>query len=113
MATARAVGRMREQIQIFMPIRVSDGALGFNREETVIINGAWGRVQASSSSEIFAYQHLEQRVTHTVTMRYDARARQGQHLRVVGKFELYIEAVVVMDERQEFMKLVCRQGGNL
>lgn len=107
----RAVGRMRERVQAFKPGRVSDGALGFNRTDTPVVE-LWARIQTVTSREIFRYQHLEQEITHKVTIRYNEDVRQGMWLQW-GAVSLYIEAVASPDERKEFMEIICRKGGNL
>jgi SPP1 family predicted phage head-tail adaptor len=107
----RAVGRMREKVQIMKPGRVSDGALGFNRQDITVVE-LWARIQPVTSREIYRYQHLEQEITHKVTTRYHADVRQGQWVQW-GAIQLYIEAVTPLGERKEFMELITRQGGNL
>ncbi len=107
----RNVGRMREKVILFEPRRVSDGALGFVRDD-LILGELYARIQPASKSEIFRYQHLEQEVTHKVTIRTHPAIRQGQHLRW-GDIELYIVAVTPIAERNEFQEVICRQGGNL
>lgn len=107
----RAVGRMREKVQIFKPGRVSDGALGYNRQDTPVVE-LWARIQPVTSREIYRYQHLEQEIDHKVTIRYNADVRQGMWVQW-GAISLYIEAVTSLGERKEFSELICRQGGNL
>ena len=107
----RAIGRMREELLLYRPGRASDGALGYNRNDSPVAT-LWARVQVVSGSEIFRYQHLEQQITHKVTIRYNAEVLQGMWFKW-GNVPLYIEFVTAPDERNELIEVICRKGVNL
>lgn len=108
---SRNLGRMRHRVKVMAPSRVPDSGLGVIRGDQEIAE-VWASVEIISSAEIFAYQQLQQRLTHTVMVRYDDRFRQGQFIRFDGR-DLYIEVVIDPNEKKEFMKLICREGGNM
>lgn len=107
----RSIGRMRHRVEVKAPARVSDGALGYNRSD-VTIASLWARVENATSSEVYRYAHLEQELTHTVTIRHNPTVMQGQYVEHDGR-KLYIMAVVDPNERKEWMKLICREGGQV
>lgn len=105
----RSIGRMRHRVDVVGPARVSDGALGRTRTDAVLAS-LWAQVSEASGSEKFRYQHLEQEITHSVKMRQNADVKQGTYLNFGGR-KLYIMAVVDPTERGEWMKILCREGG--
>lgn len=110
----RNLGRMRHKFDIQDPTRVDDGALGFNRSDTVIAS-VWGNLTVASANEVYQYGRLQQVVSHAIIIRFDKRVRQGMNL--VHSYQgnerlFYIQSVINVDERGEFMKLMCREGGN-
>ena len=106
---SRNIGAMRDWVEVVNPVRISDGALGSKREDMILF-ATWARIQPASGREIFRYQHLEQEISHVVTVRYNAKIAQGQYIRK-GDRKLYIMSVVNRDERQRFLELACREGG--
>lgn len=107
----RNLGRMRNRITVFDPVRTDDGALGHNRSNTPVAI-LWANIKKAGGSEIFRYQHLDEQITHKVTIRYDARIKQGQYFEWDNR-QFYIEVVTDPDELKRFLELICREGGNL
>ncbi len=108
---SRSLGKMRHRVELRRPARVSDGALGQVRSDQVVA-ALWARVEKAGGREVFRYQHLEQEITHKVTIRYREGVEQGQYLRFDGR-DLYILVVTDPTELKEFLELVCREGGQL
>ena len=107
----RNIGAMRDRLELFVPVRVSDGALGSQRADTSL-GQLWGRIEPISGRELFRYQHLEQELSHVIIIRFKTTVKQGMYLKK-GTRQFYVEAVMDPDERGEFQKLVCREGGQL
>jgi SPP1 family predicted phage head-tail adaptor len=104
-----SLGKMRNWTEVYNPVRISDGALGNKREDRHVIS-LWSRIEPVSGREIFRYQHLEQELTHKVTIRYRQDIRQGMFLRWDNR-DFYILTVIDKNERKEFLELICREGG--
>lgn len=97
------------------PARRSDGALGQIRDDQTV-STLWARIEVASSREVYRYAHLEQELTHTLTVRYDLNILQGMFFRYrdgTKDRDFYILAVSDPTERKEWMKCICREGGNL
>ncbi len=92
------------------PARSSDGALGQIRSDQTV-KALWADVAAASSREVYRYNHLEQEISHVVKIRYDADVLQGMYFKYDNR-DLYILSVEDPTERKEWMKVICREGGN-
>lgn len=107
----RHLGHMRHRVTIKTIVRTGDGGGGTVRADT---NGAtvWARVEALSSREVAAYDQLQQRVTHRVTIRKRTDVAQGQTL-AWGSVDLYVNSVRDPDQDRpgEWLELLCREGG--
>lgn len=108
---SRDVGGMRNYIEIKSPVRTSDGALGYERSNATVCK-CWAKISPVGGSELYRYAHLEQQVSHKVTIRYNGDVAQGQHFTWDNR-TFYIESVVDLTEYKEFQELACREGGNL
>lgn len=107
----RSIGAMRDRLELFNPVRVSDGALGSQRADTSL-GELWARIAPVSGREIFRYQHLEQELTHTITIRFRTDVKQGMYF-AKGTRRFYVEAVLDRAELGEFQEILCREGGQL
>jgi len=109
----RRIGKMRHRFSVHTVTRVADGAGGFTRTDpdyTTKAKTVWGSLRASSQNEIYVGVKLDQRITHVVVVRYDASITQGVSL-VMGDRSFYVLSAVDPDERKEFMRIMCREGG--
>ncbi len=107
----RSIGRMRHRLELLKPGRVSDGALGQVRSDQTVAT-LWGKLENVGGRETFRYAHLEQELTHKVTIRYRVGVEEGQYFKYDGR-DFYILVVTDPNERKEWMECICREGGQL
>lgn len=73
----RNLGRMHHRITIMQTVRADDGGGGTTRSDVVIAT-VWGRVQTVTAREMEAYGQLQERVTHSIMIRYRDDVDNGQ-----------------------------------
>lgn len=118
MRKKRNLGAMRHKILLKNIVRTPDGGGGYARADTDNLPFVMGRVETLSVNEIAAYGRLEQRVSHRVTIRRKAEVKQGVTVvwqKPTGDISLYVATVndPRPDRPDEWMELICREGGNL
>jgi len=114
------LGELRHQIELINVTRVDDGAGGSMRADVVeaVVDGA---INPASWSQMQRAEQLQQRVSHTITIRWrpDLAAGFGPEARArftdaAGRLrELSVKTVVDPDERARWLELGCLEGGPL
>ena len=107
------IGALRQRVTIYNTTRVEDGAGGFTRSdpsEATKIGTYWANIKPVKAKQITqAEQHVEV-VTHEVLVRHNAAFADGQTL-IHRSRTMFIVTVVDPDQKQEWMKLMVREGG--
>ena len=69
----------------------------------------WARIEPLSGRERLAAQRIEDTVTHRVTIRYRSGVSARQRI-AFGVRVFNIRAVLDVDERNEWLELLCEEG---
>lgn len=100
-------GELRSRVVVQSATRTPDEGGGY---ATAWEDGAslWAKVEPLEGSELLRAQQLQARVSHRVTIRYRRGLTAAQRLRL-GSRVLEVHQVVDVDERHEFMELLCEE----
>lgn len=111
-------GLLKTRCELITKQRVSDGAGGWTSADTVE-QTVWGNLKTASWSQQDRADKLEQRITHTLTIRwqpdlarnfgFEARVRITDAGGAVRTFA--VRTVVDPDNRRRFLELGCLEGG--
>lgn len=112
------IGQLRHRIELVNVVRVENAAGGYDRADTVEAV-VWGHVAQASWSRQQQSERLEQRVTHTITIRWRREFAAGFGKEARARFtdqagqtrELAIHTVIDPDERANWLELNCLEGG--
>lgn len=105
----RSIGKMRHKITLLSVTRTPDSG-GGNKRQDVEIADVWAEIKALSDGEIYRYEKLEQSITHLIAIRYRPDVVAGMTLRFDDR-KFYIQSVVRVEEKNEFLQLRVREGG--
>lgn len=107
--TKRCAGDLRHRVTIQQRIAVDDGGGGAAEASWQQFTQAWVGLRPVSARERVHAQHLEHVVTHVATMRYQAGVLAEMRI-LYGTRELNIRGVINIDERNEWLDLLCEEG---
>lgn len=112
------IGKLRWRVDLIKSVPVDDGSGGKTRSDSVLMN-VWAHVAQASFNQTQRAQRLEQRVSHTITVRYRRdligllktgdRARYSDHASETR--ELSVQTVADPDGRGNWIEIGCLEGG--
>lgn len=103
-----SVGQMRQRLTLQSETSVGDGAGGYVLSWSDVAT-VWADIAPHDGRKIYTAGHLEPRITHELRIRYlsgitaDMRATCGTHI-------FNIHAVIDIDGRKRFLKLLVEEG---
>lgn len=114
------IGQLNRRIELIACQRADDGAGGYTRADISDME-VWGNIKPASWSQQQHAERLEQRVTHTITIRWradlaysfgpEARARvidAGGRVR-----EFAVKTAIDPNDKRNWLQLGCIEGGPL
>lgn len=113
-----SAGHLKHRVELINIGWADDGAGGQTRTDTVEAT-VWGNLSPASASLQFRAERLEQRVSHTIRLRWreDFARGFGPHARARvtdagGRTrEFSVRTVLDPDERRRWLELQCLEGG--
>jgi SPP1 family predicted phage head-tail adaptor len=104
-------GQLRHKVRLETPAYTDDGQGGRTRAATpwTSLGYSWAAVEPLTSKDQFFAQHLQNRVSHRVTIRY--RDDVTAECRVVFRSRtLTIRSLRNIDERDKEIELLCEEN---
>ncbi len=105
--------RLRHRVTLQQPVMVSDTGGGYVKTWEDV-EELWAGVEPLNGRDItnerFIDQHVQALVTHRVYMRYREGVTSAMRLLHAGR-ELYIHAVVNVEERGILLEILAEEGG--
>ena len=105
------IGRMRKRITLQTETPTTDNAGGYALAWTNSLT-VWADIEPLSGHEVFTASHLEGRVTHSVTMRYQTGITTDMRI-IYGSRVFNIRAVLNSDESNRWLELLVEEGASL
>ena len=104
------IGDLRKRVTIEAEAQTADGAGGYALAWTTIAT-VWGEIQPITGKKLFFAQHLEGRVTHHVTLRWDPDVAITTDMRVSYNSRLFnIHAVNNTGETNRWAELLVEEN---
>lgn len=105
------IGRLRHRlvVQAENPLPDGGGGRGDPWAAPITLATVWGRVEPLGGAERLRAMQLDARVSHRVTLRYRADVTARERL-VFGQRVFKIRAVINLEERNEWLQLLCEEG---
>lgn len=101
------IKEMRLRMEVLMPHKTHDEG-GGHKEELFAIGMFWAGLSAVGHHKQSVGYTLERRISHKITVRYDARIKSDCSLLHEGRL-FKIEWIIDPDERKEFLILLCSE----
>lgn len=108
------VGQMRDRVRISGRTleEPKHGEVDFREGFDRSAEERWARVNTTTGREVFAGVNVDDVVTHEIIIRYDECVTSESWVVLADETRLDVVAVEDLDERREFMKLMCRDRGD-
>jgi SPP1 family predicted phage head-tail adaptor len=106
--TRPRIGELRQRVTLQQPNDVPDGAGGFTRSWSDLAS-VWARIEPLSGAERLRAVQLESAVSHRVTLRYREGVSASLRLKF-GARVFNIRAVINLEERKDYLDLLCEEG---
>lgn len=104
------IGALGKRIALQAEERTPDGAGGYALAWTTLA-ALWANIQPLSGREVFSAGHLESRVTHKITFRWQSGLTPTASMRVLYKTRTFnIRAVLNADEADRWTVLFVEEG---
>ena len=100
------IGKMRDLVEIQEMVKTSDSR-GGNVEVPKKIGEEYANVKPANSNERLLFGQQQHAIVHRVTMRYNPVVKPDSRLLLQGTRILQIESLENLDEKDEFLKLIC------
>lgn len=100
-------GSLTSRLEVQEETRVKNGSGGYT-SSWVKLKEIWALVRPASGRDLYWGQMLQQRITHTVTLRFDADITAKHRFRF-GSRILRILSVVNLDERGKEQTCLCEE----
>ena len=102
------IGKLRSQVTLQTNTQTRDAGGGY-ADSWAGTATLWARIEPLSGRERLAAQQIEDTVTHRVTIRYRSGVSAQQRI-AFGVRVFNIRAVLDVDERNEWLELLCEEG---
>lgn len=100
------IGSMRDLVEIQELVKTSDSR-GGNVEVPKKIGEEYAKVRPANSNEQLLFGQQQHAIVHRVVMRYNALVKPSSRLLLQGTRILQIESLENVDEKDEFLNLIC------
>ncbi len=107
------IGTLRKQVTIQAEQSTSDGAGGYALAWSAVAT-VWAEITPVGGHKLYAFGHLEGRVTHKITLRWRGDLTLTSAMRIVyGTRSFNIHAVMNRDESNQWADLLVEEGGGV
>jgi len=102
------VGQLRHQITLQGQGSTRDTGGGISAGFTTIAT-VYADIKPKSGKEVYKQGKLIGSVSHEITVRYRTDISNGSRIKIANKL-FNIRAIINVDERDRFLKLLCEEG---
>ena len=102
------IGAMRHRITFQQPVKMPDGYKGHTVSWQDVAT-VWAQVEPLSGREYFYAHQIKNEVSHRVRMRYREDITVEMRVKLSEDRHLAIESVIDLQERRQFLEILCRE----
>lgn len=104
-------GMLRHKVQLQGLVTTTD-PMGGRVETWSSLGDVWAKVEPLSGSQLYVAMRLDSRITHKVIIRYQPGVTAIDRVMFKGR-ALNIEAVINVEERDQWFELHCVEGSEI